>query len=307
MPINPRPVRSILFVPGNREDRMRKSLLSGADAVIFDLEGAVPRNELGEARKMVSRVIADAAALGADGTENGAAIFVRVGDARSEDRIRADITAAMAPGLHAIVLPQVAEVADVVLAAGLMDEIEAAAGMPAGETILVPLMETANAVRTAYEIATCTPRVAYMGSGISKRGDIARSIGYRATDAGLETLFMRSKVLIDVRSAGIFNPISGMWSVIDDLDGLRAFAEGTRDLGYDGMMAIHPSHIPVINEVFTPTADDVAEWQEVIDLMTEAQQRGIGVVRYKGAIIDEAHVLTAQQSLAFAARLGIRP
>lgn len=327
MPIAPRPVRSILFVPGNRQDRMRKSLTMGADAVIFDLEGAVPRGELPEARKMVTQVVADAHAHAADGaTGDGdsgggvdsggdgggdssarAAIFVRVGDARSGDRIRSDMEAAIGAGLAAIVLPQVADVTDVVQADELMTEIEAAAGVPVGQTVLVPLMETANAVRTAYEIATCSPRVAYMGSGISKRGDIARSIGYRATDAGLETLFMRSKVLIDVRAAGIFNPISGMWSVIEDLDGLRVFAEGTRDLGYDGMMVIHPSHIPVVNEVFTPTAEEVAEWQEVIDMMTEAQEHGIGVIRYKGAIVDEAHVLTAHQSLAFAARLGVTP
>jgi citrate lyase subunit beta/citryl-CoA lyase len=294
----PRPIRSILFVPGNREDRMRKSLTVGADAVIYDLEGAVPRGELPEARKMVARVIADS-------DPEGPAIFVRVGDSRSGDRIRADMGAAIAENCYGLLLPQVAGVDDVTFADKLIGELEEAAGVTSGHTILVPLMETANAVRTAYEIATCSPRIAYMGSGISKSGDIARSIGYRATPAGLETLFMRSKVLIDVRSAGIVNPISGMWSEIDDLEGLRRFSEFTRELGYDGMMAIHPSHIPVINEVFTPTAEEIAGWREVIEVMTEAQRNGVGAIRMHGTLVDEAHVLTAEQNLAFAERLGL--
>jgi citrate lyase subunit beta/citryl-CoA lyase len=288
----------MLFVPGNREDRMRKSLTTGADAVIFDLEGAVPRGELPQAREMVKRVIADA-------DPEGAAIFVRVGDARSDDRIKADMEAAIAQNCYGILLPQVAGVDDVTFADKLMDEIEEKVGLPIGHTLLDPLMETANAVRTAYEIAVSTPRIAYMGAGISKSGDIARSIGYRATDAGLETLFMRSKVLIDMRAAGIANPISGLWGVIDDLDGVKRLADFTREIGYDGMMAIHPTHIPIINEVFTPTAEEIAEWKEVIKVMTEAQEKGVGAIRLHGTLVDEAHILTAEQNLAFAARLGL--
>jgi citrate lyase subunit beta/citryl-CoA lyase len=205
-------MRSMLFVPANREDRMHKALASGADGVIFDLEGAVPRDELPEARKMVQRVIEQS-------DPDGAAIFVRVGDARSGDRIRADMAAALAEKLHGILLPQTAGRDDVIVADRLLDELEEAAGLPIGNTVLVPLLETANSIRTAYDIATCTPRVAYMGSGVSRQGDIVRSIGYRATMAGLETLYMREKVLIDMRSAGIAYPVSGMWTFLDDLDG----------------------------------------------------------------------------------------
>jgi citrate lyase subunit beta/citryl-CoA lyase len=291
-------MRSMLFVPANREDRMHKALRSGADGVIFDLEGAVPRPELPEAREMVRRVIE------ASGPDDPA-IFVRVGDARSGDRIRADMQAALAPKLHGILLPQTAGVADVIVADRLLDELEPVAGVESGTTVLVPLMETANSIRTSYEIAVSTPRIAYMGAGVSRSGDIARSIGYRHTDEGLETLYLREKVLIDMRSAGIAYPVSGLWSIIDDLDGLRQFANFTRNLGYEGMSAIHPKHIPIINEVFTPTAEEIAHWQDVIDTLAKAHAEGLGAVRYEGGLIDEAHVLTAEQGLAFARKLGL--
>src|SRR5206468_2865502 len=81
-----------------------------------------------------------------------------------------------------------------------------------------------NALRTAYEIASSSPRIAYMGGATSRGGDLTRSVGFRFTPEGLETLFLRSKALIDMRSANVANPVSGMWGNIEDLEGLRTFA-----------------------------------------------------------------------------------
>jgi citrate lyase subunit beta / citryl-CoA lyase len=290
--IDPKPVRSLLFVPANREDRMRKSLTVGADAVVFDLESAIPRGEAEPARAMVQRVI--------DSREGERpAIFVRVSEVDSPD-FEADLDAALRPGLDGILLPQVRGVADVEAASRALDARD-----PAQRVVLIPLVETASAVRTAYEIATSSPRIAYFGGGVSRDGDIARSIGYRWSPEGSETLFLRSKVLIDARAAGIVNPISGIWGIVDDLDGLRAFAQQTRDLGYEGLMCIHPTHVPVIHDVFTPSAADLAHWREVIDAMTEAQAQGLGAIRLDGRLIDVAHLHTARRNLERAARLGL--
>lgn len=292
MTIDPKPVRSLLFVPANREDRMRKSLTIGADAVVFDLESAIPRGEAEPARAMVRAVVASREG-------DRPAIFVRVSEAGSPD-FAADLDAAMHPNLDGILLPQVCGVADVETAARALDERD-----PDGRVVLVPLVETANAVRTAYEIASSSPRVAYFGGGVSRDGDIARSIGYRWSPEGTETLFLRSKVLIDARAAGVFNPISGIWGIIDDLDGLRAFATRQRDLGYEGLMCIHPSHVPVIHEVFTPTADEIAHWQAVVAAMEQAEKQGLGAIRLDGRLIDVAHLHTARRNLARAERLGV--
>jgi citrate lyase subunit beta/citryl-CoA lyase len=297
--ISAKPIRSLLFVPGNREDRMRKAVSYGADALVFDLEGSVPQAELPTARAMVRSVLADRAG-------GRPQMFVRVGAARAGD-IEADLGAIVGQQLDGILLPQVEDRHDVELVDTMLTKAEERAGVEPGRTILVPLMETAEAVRTAFDIARCSARVAHMGGGISKQGDIARAIGYRWTPEGFETLYLRSKVLLDMRAARIAYPLSGMWGTIGDLDGLRTFADHTRDLGYSGMMCIHPSHVPVINEVFTPTAAEVAQWQRIIRSMADATEQGVGVIDLGGEIVDHAHVLTARQGLAFASELGIVP
>jgi citrate lyase subunit beta / citryl-CoA lyase len=259
---------------------------------VFDLESAIPRGEAETARAMVRRVIA--ARPG-----ERPAVFVRVSEVESGD-FTADLDAAMAPGLDGILLPQVRHTGDVEAAAGALDERD-----PDGRVVLVPLIETASAARKAYEIAMASERVAYLGGGVSRDGDIARSIGYRWTPEGTETLFLRSKVLLDARAAGVANPISGIWGIIDDLAGLRSFAVQTRDLGYEGLMCIHPSHVPVIHEVFTPSAEDIAHWRSVVEAMADAEQRGLGAIRLEGRLIDVAHVHTARRNLERAARLGV--
>ena len=99
-----------------------------------------------------------------------------------------------------------------------------------GQLAIYPILETAQAIRLAYEIAIASPRVSHMGGALSRFGDIHQALGYRWTAEGEETLFLRSKVLVDAKAAGIRYPISGMWGgALDDLDGLRAFATGLRE------------------------------------------------------------------------------
>lgn len=294
----PRPVRSLLFVPGNRTEWLPKARASGADAVVFDLEGSLPPADKDTGRRAV-RAVVDAA-RGSDGP----AIMARVNDVRSGECAR-DLDVLVAEGLAAVLLPQVAGVDDVRELDERLGELEHQRGLPAGSILLDPLMETPQALRTSYEIATCTERIAYMGAGISKRGDIARTMGYEWTEEGLETLYFRSKVLLDVRAAGVPNPLSGMWGDVADLDGLRRFAGATRSIGYDGMMVIHPSHVPVVNEIFAPSDEDIALWKETIRAMEEAHAAGSGVIRLHGEVVDEAHVHTAHQGLERAERFGL--
>ena len=107
-----------------------------------------------------------------------------------------------------------------------------------------------------------------------------------------------------MRAAGVPNPLSGLWGVIDDLDGLAVFATRTRDLGYEGMMVIHPSHLPIVNAAFTPTPDEIAGWRRIVAAMAEAEDAGSGAIRLDGRLIDVAHVHTARRELARAERLG---
>jgi citrate lyase subunit beta/citryl-CoA lyase len=295
--ILPRPLRSVLFVPGHRQRWIEPARASGADGIIFDLEDAVPIPEIKAARATVREAIETHGS-------SGPALIVRVGPAGSE-ALDADLDAVVCPGLAGIAVPLVSTAEEIKAVALRLDELEAERGMPVGSTIVWPIIETAMAARFSYEIASATDRIAYMGGGTSRQGDIARSIGFRWSPDGSETMALRSWVLLNVRAAGVPFPISGMWSVIDDFDGLRAFAEQSRSLGYAGLMAIHPTHISIINEVFTPTIEEIERWQEVIRVMREAQANGVGAIRMYGQLVDEADIKTAEVGLEHAKRFGL--
>jgi citrate lyase subunit beta/citryl-CoA lyase len=287
--IDPPPLRSLLFVPGHRDQWAAKAVAAGADGIILDLQ-EVPDGERARARDIVSSVVGR--------VERPVLVRVTpVGAAGHEE----DLDAAARPGLAGVVVPLVTGPDDVRAVAARLEELERTRGLAPGATVVVPLVETARAARLAYEVATASDRVAYMGGGTAPEGDIAHDMGFQWTPAGLETLFLRSWVLMNVRAAGVRFPLTGIWPVVDDLDGLRAFAEQSRGLGYTGMTAIHPSHVPIINEVFTPTAEDIARWQRTIEVL----EAGAGATRLRGMMVDAAHGRTARDALAAAARLGL--
>ncbi|WP_326626853.1 CoA ester lyase [Nonomuraea fuscirosea] len=282
------PLRSLLFVPGNRTDWLLKAAAAGADAAILDLEDAVPPAGKSAARAQVAEAVA---------TWTGdMALFVRInpldGWAAAED-----LRAVTHSRLHGVVLPKVGEPADVLLADRMLTWCEREHGLTEGRIALVPLLESALALRAAYDIATASPRAAYLGAVTGKGGDVERAIGYRWTPSGTETLALRSRVLLDVRAAGAPCPVAGLWTTIGDLDGLRAFAEQNRSLGYEGMMAIHPSHIPVINEAFSPGPEDLARYARLIATVEEAQARGAGAITFEGEMVDEAMAARARAAL----------
>ncbi|WP_433518816.1 HpcH/HpaI aldolase/citrate lyase family protein [Nonomuraea sp. CA-143628] len=282
------PLRSLLFVPGTRTEWLAKAAAAGADAAILDLEDAVPQAGKGAARARVAEAVARAT--------GDMALFVRInpldGWASAED-LRA-ITHARLAG---VVLPKVAGEGDVRLADRLLSWCEREHGLPEGHITLVPLLESAAALRAAYDIGRAAPRVAYLGAVTGKGGDVERAVGYRWSPEGTETLALRARVLLDVRAAGAPCPVAGLWTNIADLDGLRAFAEQNRSLGYEGMMAIHPSHVPVINEVFSPTPEELARYARMIAAMEEAQGHGAGAITFEGEMVDEAMATRARVAI----------
>jgi len=139
----------------------------------------------------------------------------------------------------------------------------------------------------------------------AEHADIARAVGYQWTPEGLETLYLRSRVLLACREANV-HPLTCLWERLDDLDGLRAFAAQGRQLGFRGMIVIHPSHTAVVNEVFSPSADEIAYYQGLAAAYEAGAARGEGAVRYRGGHIDKAHYDTAREWLAEAGNVDPR-
>jgi citrate lyase subunit beta/citryl-CoA lyase len=293
-----KPIRSALFVPGNREDRIRKAPRFGADALILDLEDAVATADKPHARANVRAMVEE---LGAAGHT----LIVRINDLES-GLAWEDLDAVVCPQLYCVMIPKVAGPEDVKRVDTVLDFLERTRGIDSGSVLIDPVLETAQGMRLAYEAGAASARVAHMGGVTGKDGDIARAIGFEWTPEGHEAFFYLSKVLLDSRAAGVPYPLGGRgWWDIGDLDGLRAEAIRTRQFGYTGMLLIHPSHVPIVNEVFTPTSAQIAHWKELIAAVKECEREGRSVVTFKGSMVDTAHVKVAREMLRWAADLGV--
>ena len=305
------PLRSVLFVAGDQPADIERAWTSGADSMVIDLEE--PRTPFPETAREAARRAVRAFLDGVDPDARRPLRFVRVQPPSTGQTLK-DLRAAMGPALDAVLVPKVTGPASIHAVDALLACMEVEVGLPIGTVAIYPILETAAAIRQAYEIAVASPRVAFMGGAVSRFGDIHQALGYRWTAEGRETLFLRSKVLVDARAAGIRYPISGMWGGDrDDVAGLRAWATQLRDLGYYGMMLGDPVHIPLVHEVFTPTSDEVAYWQDLDRLAREAEAVDGARVTYgdvnqgEGHVVHIAHVGSARRNLAWARELGVAP
>jgi citrate lyase subunit beta / citryl-CoA lyase len=303
-----RPLRSLLFTPGDQEARIAENVTAGADALFLDLEE--PRTPCPEPVRVRARGLVGEFLDSAPTGPGSPLYFVRVQPVASGMILR-DLNAVMGPNVAGILLPKITGPADVHAADAILGCVETELGLPVGQTAIYPILENASAIRNAYEIAVASPRVAYMGGAVSRFGDIVGDIGFRWTRTGTETLFIREKVLIDARAAGIRYPISGMWGgANDDLDGLQSWLTELRDIGYFGMMLGNADHVAMVNAAFTPTADEIGYWRDLDQLASAAERDDTRVVygeanQGEGHEIHIAHVATARKLLGWARELGV--
>ncbi|GAA3952342.1 CoA ester lyase [Gordonia caeni] len=286
------PYRSILFVPGHRPAWADKAVASGADCVVLDLEDSVPAEQKEAARETVAQTIGRLRA-----EHPGVGLFVRVNPLATR-LTGGDLEAVVVPGLTGIFAPKIEEAVDVRQYDALLDHFELRNGVDDLEYI-VPV-ETVKAIQNCREVAGASPRVGAMIGPSAEHADIAREVGYEWTPEGLETLYLRSRVLLACREHGL-HALTGLWEDLENLEGLRDFAVRGRRLGFRGMIAIHPSHVATVNEVFSPSDEDIAFYEGMVSAYEQAAAEGVGALRYRGLHIDKAHYDKATQWLARAA------
>jgi citrate lyase subunit beta/citryl-CoA lyase len=291
-----RPFRSLLFVPGNREGWAEKAVRAGADAVILDLEDAVPEHQKESARTTVAASIDW---LHAEHPEVG--VLVRPNGLLTP-HVGKDLAAVVRPGLDALLLPMIRTPEDVIRYDALVTYFESERNLDPGSISLVPTLETAQSVAHCEQIAQATPRVASLLAAAAKGADIAREIGFVWTPEGLETLYLRSRAIVACRAAGITHPICGVWQDIHDLDGLAAFAQQNRRLGFRGQALLHPSHVEITNRTYGISDEELDRYERMVATFEAAEGRDRGAVLFEGEHIDIAHVETARQILKQAGR-----
>lgn len=262
--------RSALYVPGDQPEKLAKALRRGADALIVDLEDAVPVAAKEAARAAVAAWVAGLA-------DGGPEIWVRVnpGELGHED-------------LRAVALPGVTGVC--------VAKTESAAEIEAVDRVLArapwiqvsPLLESGAAVLDALQIARA-PRVVRLQLG---EADLRADLGVEPGPQEVELLWARSQVVLASAAARIGAPLAPVSTDFTDLDGLRASTLALRRLGFRGRACIHPNQLAVVNEVFTPSPDELARARALV-----ARYDGSVMLDEEGRMVDEAVIRQARRLL----------
>jgi citrate lyase subunit beta/citryl-CoA lyase len=269
---------------------IEKAADANADALILDLEDSVPLNLKSEARSIVRSKLGWLA-------ERKQRAFVRIN--RSPHLYDFDdIVAVVGPHVEGIMISKPVGPEDIDCASMMLSEAESRSGATIGSTRLIPILETARALELAFEIAQ-RERVSAICGASAKNGDVARALGYVWSPDGRESLYLKSRTVMAARAAGKL-PIGGLWQRVKDLEGLRKSAERDRALGMTGELLLHPSNVPVINEIYSPSAEEVAFYEGMIAALEKAQAEGRASTIYEGEHIDIAHVKTAKEIITLA-------
>lgn len=290
------PFRSLLNVPGDRPEMIAKAPAYGADALILDLEDAVSPHGKSGARAAVHDALAAWAAEGRAG-------WVRV-NGLDTDWLDDDLDAIVGPGLTGIQLPKVHGPEVVRAVDDRLRALERARGLPDDAVALLVSIESARGVHLAYDILSAATRIRSVMVGTAQDADLQGDVGYVTTDAGLETLYIRSSVLLAARAAGVPHPIDGVYADHRDPVGLERVARRARELGYRGKKLIHPGQIAVVHRVFTPTAAELDHYRRVIAGFDAALAAGRATAVADGRMIDVAMAETARRILAEAEPSG---
>jgi citrate lyase subunit beta/citryl-CoA lyase len=286
-------MRSKLFVPGTRQDWFHKVLSGAADAISYDLEDSVAEALKPMVRVYVGEFLRSEAARGTAKT-----LIARVNAQRSP-HFEADVQAVAQPGLAMLNVPRLENAADVQAAVAVLERAEAGNGVTRPISILANI-ETPKALRNAAEIACAHPRVAGLQLGLV---DLFEALDMDRRDAANAHAAMFSARMA-AGEAGVF-VLDAAYADIPDLQGFRAEAQRARAMGYAGKSCVHPSQVPLANDVFRPTDEEITFAQKVVTTVQHATPDQAGVFTIDGKMVDGPFIRRAQRTLALARAMGL--
>lgn len=289
--------RSWMFVPGNSQRMIDKSMSLAVDAIMLDIEDGVAPPSKPEARKLIAE------ALGRNAeNSNGQARFVRVNAINHPD-VQADLEAVVRSGVHGVALPKIESVEAVHDMEARVSDLELQRDVPNGSIQFLIAIESPKGLINAPRIAACSERVIGLMFGAEDFGLELSLPTVRELEAR-ELLYARSAVAIAAAAAHI-QAIDGVWPELNDEDNLWKDSRQARNLGFSGKSLFHPSQIEAINTVFSPTSSDVEFAGQLIQAFEEAQSRGDGAVAFGGQLIDKPIVDRARQTVHLGQIYGV--
>lgn len=286
-----KPLRSLLFVPGNRERFLAKLDALRPDAVLLDLEDSIPLAEKAAAREAVGAILRSE-------RFPDHRLFVRVNPLRG-GLAAADLAAVVSRRVEGVFLPKVESTDELREANHLLAPVEARAGLPMGSVRLIPIVETVRGIVRVAELAEFGPRIIGLNFGYD---DFAHDLGVVRTAEGLESRYPRARIGIAARAAGLL-AIDGPLADLSDPARLAEECRVSRQLGFTAKQCIHPSQIEIVNRAFSPTPEEIARARAILAAYDEAAARGHGSTRLGESMIDMPVLEQARQLLALAAEI----
>jgi citrate lyase subunit beta/citryl-CoA lyase len=288
-------IRTALFVPGNRPDRIVKAFGTGADVVIIDLEDAVPLSEKESSRPNVREKVAEFA---------DRMILVRT-NALGSAFVDGDLDEAIVEGVNGIILPKVERADDITKINELLIKVEKNRALPEGSICVFPLIESAAGVQHIYDIVSKKTKPERIYTVMFGAADYTLDMGIEMTMEGNELFYARSRIAIACRAAGIAPPVDTPFMIdLKNTEALISDAGRAKELGFQGKLVIHPNQVEPCNKIFSPLPEEIKKAEKIVKAFEEAESAGMAAIQLEGKFIDYPVVKRSKDILALAAAIG---
>jgi citrate lyase subunit beta/citryl-CoA lyase len=274
-------IRTALFVPGNRPDRVEKAINTAADAVVTDLEDAVPYTLKKETRPVVREKVQ---------RHKGRNIIVRVNPLDSEF-VRDDLDEVVVEELSGVIVPKVDTAAHIEEINRLLLSVEEKKGIRPGAIAVIPLIESALAVENIFQIVTQKTEPDRLFTVAFGAADFALDMGIDLTKTGEELSYPRARIVVACRAAGVEPPLD------------TPFAQRACRLGFQGKLCIHPNQVEICNRIFSPAKEEIKFARRVIQAFDESEAGGRAAIQVDGKFVDYAVAERSRRILKMAERI----
>lgn len=278
-------MRSLMFVPAHNQKLLDSSVKRDADVLLLDIEDSVPITEKQQARENIKEFVKR-------DDLNGKLIFPRVNDRESGELLK-DAYQLTIDGVSGFMYPKATKGEDIYFFGKLLETIEYEKGIPVGTFKIIPLIETAGAVMNIQDICTACTRVIAVAFGCE---DYVTDLKGKHDVAGQSIFFARNAISNGARACGVI-PIDTVHIKVHDLEDLERNLIIAKQLGFEGMLVFNPKELPLVNQYFSPSAEEVAWATEMVQLADEAVKEGKGVAVKDGKFIGPPMLKMAKEVL----------
>lgn len=279
-------MRSLMFVPAHNQKLLDSSLRRDADVLLLDIEDSVPPVDKQTARNNILEFVKRPEA-------QGKVIFPRVNDRESGELLK-DLYQLTVDGIAGFMYPKSTKEEDVYFVGKLLETIEYEKGLPVGTFKLIPLIETAGAIVNIKEICTACTRVVAVAFGCE---DYVTDLGGKHDAEGQSIFYARNAIVNAARFAGVA-PIDTVHIKVHDLEDLERNLILSKNLGFEGMLVLNPKELPLVNQYFSPSEEEIAWAEEMVQLTAEAKAEGKGVAVKDNKFIGPPMLKMAEKILA---------